>query len=1015
MADPEILATQQEGTRNGSVGASSGFAAGEQVAGRYVVDGPLGRGASGEVLSVTDLSLDRSVAMKVLRGAGGPVIARFMREARLTARIDHPNVPPVHLLEFLPDGGVLFTMRRLDGASLGDAIRRRAAGEAVPALAATNGIVQIAQRVCDALARAHALGIVHRDVKPDNIMLGAHGDVALVDWGECRLLSEPDGDPAGSTVGTPAYMSPEQARGEPADQRSDIYAIGATLYHTLTGHLPLWDADPERFWERKRSGGIDPLPAEVEAATPRRLLAIARRALDPRTEGRYASVQDLAADLDRYQGGLAVEAYRESSLERAARWLRQHRGMLAAVTAILAIALAGGGLLWREHMRTLGDWGEPVLSEDFAGDAWRQRWYEIEAGTWGARDGEMISLGGMGSFLVLRQPLTGAVAIEYDGRFLPGAQPGDLSVLWTESPDVLNHDVSQYHAEQERGYWVQAGAFDNHFCSIHLRSGGGRDDKAAFRIAEGRTHRFRVELDGRRVRMLIDGRIVTETEDLLPIGTGRIGLFAYYPGKAFSRLRVYQRRVPELLAATAVGDAFLEQKLYDRAIVAYQRTAESLPGTTIATEARYRQGIAARLAGDAAGSARAWSQLTDTKQGWRVAAHHLDDRFRKGEVDAACKALVTLRREHPELRFLTRRIWREWADIALSDNWHRTRPELIDTLLETKQLAFAEDHGLDESQAHLLLRIGRHAEIVRTMRDEVRMYYISVMKLGEEEMGLTVLGDIWGLKSAALLVTGEFATLMTDAYATTDAWIQAHNLSGRIAEGLARYPMNPRLLVGSADPERLLQTCTDPEVRASALAALGRWDEAVAALVPDSGLVPRIRMLAGTYDPSGIGHNPEEEEQAWGMVVRAAAGDEAGRAALAGELQRWWPDWFRWVTWLVIDPSLRPAAERPALLRARLEETWKVGGRKVSRTPWHLAGFALGHLDEAALAAMPAAVQAPMWTAIGRALRAELAGDEPAVRQAWQDYRRLSWRQRIYELMPMPGLERLALFKTEQR
>jgi serine/threonine protein kinase len=267
-------ATVPEDSRAVPPGAQSSLQPGDQVAEHFVVASTLGQGATGEVLAVRDLALDRDVAMKVLRGAGGPILARFMREARVTARLDHPNVPPVYSMDFLPDGGLIFTMRKLDGVSLGEALRRSGSGDEHHAIASVNACVGLALKVCDALAKAHYLGVIHRDVKPDNIMLGPHGEVALVDWGECRLLAEPDHGPAGSTVGTPAYMSPEQARGEPADERSDIYAFAACFWHVLTRRYPLWDEDPARFWERKRRGEIDALPPAAVARAPPPLLAI---------------------------------------------------------------------------------------------------------------------------------------------------------------------------------------------------------------------------------------------------------------------------------------------------------------------------------------------------------------------------------------------------------------------------------------------------------------------------------------------------------------------------------------------------------------------------------------------------------------------------------------------------------------------------------------------------------------------------------------------------------------------
>ena len=175
-----------------------------------------------------------------------------------------------------------------------------------------------------------------------------------------------------------------------------------------------------------------------------------------------------------------------------------------------------------------------------------------------------------------------------------------------------------------------------------------------------------------------------------------------------------------------------------------------------------------------------------------------------------------------------------------------------------------------------------------------------------------------------------------------------------------------------------------------------------------------LALLQDSLDRTTISPNPDPETQAWAMVANAAAGDQAGLTTVRSGLARWWPDWNRWHAWLIIEPSVLPAAERQALLRTRLEQVWKQDKAQVVQRAWHVAGHALGHLDEATLAVMPASVEAPMWTAIGRALRADLAGDEAGARAAWSAYRQLPWRQRLSDLLvPHPGLERLARFRTE--
>ncbi|HAT09124.1 MAG TPA: hypothetical protein DCS97_00665, partial [Planctomycetes bacterium] len=190
----------------------------------FAIEEPLGRGRYGAVYKGTQVALHRPVAIKVLAPefASDPErVQAFLTEARRAGALNHPNLVQVH--DVISSGTWYFLVMELMVGSVGDLLRDNGPLE-------EEAVRRILADTCAALAFAEANRLVHRDVKPDNIMLGAHGDVALVDWGECRLLSEADTSQAGSTVGTPAYMSPEQARGEAADQRSDVYALGATLY-----------------------------------------------------------------------------------------------------------------------------------------------------------------------------------------------------------------------------------------------------------------------------------------------------------------------------------------------------------------------------------------------------------------------------------------------------------------------------------------------------------------------------------------------------------------------------------------------------------------------------------------------------------------------------------------------------------------------------------------------------------------------------------------------------------------
>lgn len=255
---------------------------------RYVVGEPLGRGGMGVVYAAHDTALGRDVAIKVG--------ARLTHEARLIARLEHPGIVPVHDCGLLADGRPFYVMKRLEGQTL-DALLRSA-----PPLAER---LRIFERVCEAVAFAHAHGVIHRDLKPENIMAGSFGEVMVMDFGVAALLS--NGGEAGVVLGTRGYMPPEQEGGGAVDERADVYALGAVL------------------------------DAMLDSASPAPLRSIARRAMQAERNRRYVSVAALAEDVRRFVAGDAVHAHRETPIERAARFGRKYQVAIVLLLAYLVM------------------------------------------------------------------------------------------------------------------------------------------------------------------------------------------------------------------------------------------------------------------------------------------------------------------------------------------------------------------------------------------------------------------------------------------------------------------------------------------------------------------------------------------------------------------------------------------------------------------------------------------------------------------------------------------------------
>jgi tetratricopeptide (TPR) repeat protein/tRNA A-37 threonylcarbamoyl transferase component Bud32 len=322
---------------------------------------PHARGGLGEVFVAYDEELHREVALKEIQPRYADYAdsrARFLLEAEVTGRLEHPGVVPVYGLGSHPDGRPFYAMRFIKGDTLKDAVDRfhraevrgRDPGERALALRELLGRFVA---VCNAVAYAHSRGVLHRDLKPANVMLGPYGETLLVDWGLAKVMGRREEaartaaaplNPraagglsptvVGTMMGTPGYVSPEQAVGEvdSVGPASDIYSLGATLYHLLTGRAP-----------RDRKDVL-----EVPRGMPRPLQAVCRKAMALHPEDRYGTALALAADVEHWLADEPVSAHREPWSTRGRRWMRRHKPAVAAATAtVLAVALlGGGGALW---------------------------------------------------------------------------------------------------------------------------------------------------------------------------------------------------------------------------------------------------------------------------------------------------------------------------------------------------------------------------------------------------------------------------------------------------------------------------------------------------------------------------------------------------------------------------------------------------------------------------------------------------------------------------------------------
>ncbi len=336
----------------------------------------IGRGGMGRVIAVFDEHLEREVAVKeLLAGGGDPAklnrggdpgppaqVARFVREARLTGQLAHPNIVPVYELGRRTDGTLYYAMKLVQGTTMADRLAKcRTLDQRLRLLPQFLNLSQ-------AISYAHSRGVVHRDIKPHNVMLGEYGETVVLDWGLAKAMGavhpdegEDDRLPGlndssrqetefGTRLGTPVYMSPEQAEGrtDEVDERSDVWSLGVVLYEVLVGRRPFNGVTAEELLTQVCAGSYD-APRQVVQNVSGELASICTKALQIDPAKRYANAGDLAADVEAYLGGARVGAYEYSSWELVRKFVARNRLVSALALVLLVVMLGAGVMTYRAY------------------------------------------------------------------------------------------------------------------------------------------------------------------------------------------------------------------------------------------------------------------------------------------------------------------------------------------------------------------------------------------------------------------------------------------------------------------------------------------------------------------------------------------------------------------------------------------------------------------------------------------------------------------------------------------
>ncbi|MBA3685294.1 MAG: hypothetical protein H0W72_08640, partial [Planctomycetes bacterium] len=676
------------------------------------------------------------------------------------------------------------------------------------------------------------------------------GEVVLVDWG--TAIGSGTRHSANSLAGTPLYMSPEQARRQAADERSDVYCLGATLFHLIMLRPPTWDDDPERFWQKKRIGAIDLPSAAERAAASLRLVDILLKAMAPEPERRYGGTRGLLLDLKAWQDGGAISARRDTIFDRLRRTYRRHRPVMLTAAASLAALLVIGGLLGREKLRESSTW-RVVASDDFSsydnnrfGERW-QAWridrdytradpVAIDRSFWSARDGVLHGDGSSG---------------QINNLTWNGSLTGDLRIEWAVTPETGTTNINCYIGARNRldGYVFHLGGYAIP-TAITLTKG----PKAEILVRKSlpaplemsRSYRMCMERMDDTLRYWIDGTLVIEhrdTEMLVGPEHQAFGFECATSTVAIDDLRISTKPLPLRASPLAVADALYAERLFVSARERYQEYLTHHPDGDQVPMAKYR---AARcLSGEnrVEEAIAAFAACEREHPAHEVAVDAIARRAallltlgREDEARAAYGELAR-RQARPEVRSAALLDYSDWLmanrrphDLRLDDPG---LPAVIATLREgIVALARALDVPVADnaalvSCADLLNRIGSHRLVLEQYPEQRAVCASALEHLGLHHEILVRYPELTGAVVTALIQIGADHELV-QLYPQSIIGIETRIRLGQATQFLDHPRRDVRalaLLQLGRHNEILRDHRAERMICARTLARMGRWEE----------------------------------------------------------------------------------------------------------------------------------------------------------------------------------------------
>jgi len=574
----------------------------------------IGRGGMKMVLQVYDNDTMRDVAMALLPDVSTRSkheLEQFLKEARITASLEHPNIVPVHDIGVDSAGSPFFTMKLLSGETLASILKRLGAGDPDALKTYTfETLMRIYQRICNGMAFAHSKGVIHLDLKPENIQIGEFGEVLILDWGLARKirpqpLTKPPSMQATQRIkrpapdeevkGTPGYMAPEQIDGKNrfCSFYTDIYALGAILYAMVTFHDPVKQGDIRQMLRDTLSGNIERPSRRVNGREiPYGIEAVILKAMSLDPKNRYYSIRELRDEVISFIDGFATKAEKAGPIKRSILFAKRHKRSLISGGVILILSILLGAAFLQEAYRTRSSW-IPVSDLEFSSPentkmcleevVFRGVDFKEQPSGWKVLPGRGISTEPL-QWMWFKESFPENVKVRLIVSMTKDSRGVEICMAAPKGEKAFS-----FRDFASCSFWVEGQSRypemifrSPHFYAPELLavSERGSTDKPVFVVE--------AEHEGGELVLRVNNRVVIKAQDEFSLkgnGPVSIGVRSIGPGVRFRRIIVYRLATPERTTPLLSGETLQAERLYERAVNRYLMVEENHPGGPLASDA----------------------------------------------------------------------------------------------------------------------------------------------------------------------------------------------------------------------------------------------------------------------------------------------------------------------------------------------------------------------------------------------------------------------------------------------